>query len=218
MVNTGATVVLWLPSDPEEDEDYLVDWLDQGELQSKLAFPKKPTTLQVWVTQEDLWVYETLLEVIKKTNEAKGAERPDNTAVRTIVQLEVGARAAGPSTGQILIPQASTGEEGMGGEFGGEYGGYGGYGGEFGGEYGGYGGEGGEYSRGGGYGGEFGGEYGGEYGGGGRGGYGGEGGGGGDGTLLVRRYLNAEGEPDEGGSVRKCCFDRIPASCPFGCD
>ncbi len=199
----------------EEEEDYLVEWIDQGALQKKLDFPKKPTTLQVWVTQEDLWVYETLLKVIDQTNKAKGAVRPDNTAVRAIVQLQVGAMASSPSTGKVIIPQPTEGEGGGGGEYGGEYGGefggygggeYGGYGGggEFGGgygggEYGGYGG-GGEY---GGYGGggEFGGGYGGggEYGGGGRFGMGE--GGGGDGTLLSRRYLDAEGKPDEGGSV-----------------
>ncbi len=194
----------------DEDEDYLVEWVDQGELQRKLSFREKPKTIQVWVTQEDLWVYETLLKVISETNVAKGAQRPDNTAVRAIVQLQVGAMAANPSTGQVIIPQPSE-DEGGGGEFGefGDYGGYGGYGGgEYGGDYGagGYGGGefGGDYGAGGyGAGGEYGagGYGGGEFGAGGGYGMGGRGGGGGEGSLLMRRYLDAEGKPDEGGSV-----------------
>ena len=194
----GAAAV----ADPAEDEDYLVDWLDQGQLQQKLMFPGgKPTALQVWVTQEDLWVYETLLKVIKQTNQAKGAVRPDNTAVRMIMELQVGAMAATESMGQIIIPQPDAAAGGMMGERGG-YGGMmgeGGYGGMMG--EGGYGGMMGE----GGYGGMMGGE--GGYGGmmGERGGYGGMmgegGGGGGDATLLMRRYLNAEGKPEEAGSV-----------------
>lgn len=171
----------------DEQDDYLVQWLDQGELQRKLQFPTRPSHLQVWVTQEDLWVYETLLEVIKRTNKAKGATRPDNTAVHTIVQLQVGREAAmSKSTAQIIIPQA---DAGGGRGMMGEYGGYGGEMGGYGGEMGGYGGEMGGY----------GGEYGGEMGGYGRGM---DMEGGSDAAaLLANRYLNDEGEPDEGGSV-----------------
>ncbi|TWU28267.1 hypothetical protein [Bythopirellula polymerisocia] len=160
-----------------EDEDYLVQWLDQDNLRAKLFFDKKPSAMEIWVTQEDLWVYETLLNVIAKTNEARKATRPDNTAVRAILALEVGQAAslASSQPGRVYIPVASSGGMGEGG-YGGEMGGYGG-------EGGGYGGRGGE----GGYGGEFGG---------GMGGYGGEGmEGGGDELLLGSRYLGEDGTP-----------------------
>ena len=102
-----------------EDPDYIVDWLDQGNLREKLDFGNvKPTSLQIWVTQEDLWVYETLLQVIHNTNEARGATRPDNAAVRTIFRLEVGREAAQATreAPQVLMPSASTGLGGRGGE------------------------------------------------------------------------------------------------------
>jgi len=197
------------------EEDYLVQWVDQGALQRQLHFEKKPTALEIWVTQEDLWVYETLLHVIANTNNERGANRPDNTAVRAIIALQVGRAAVkdGKRRGNIVPPLVSGGSSSLGGDggYGGEgimgRGGYGmggegimGPGGEFGG--GGYGG--GEFGGGGYGGGEFGGGgYGGE--GMGYGGFGGEGygegglgmeGGAGENQILALRYLDtATGEP-----------------------
>ena len=180
---TGST-------DSGEEDDHLILWLDQDKLQRKLSFKTKPSAMKVWVTQEDLWVYETLLHVIAKTNKAVGATRPDNTAVRVIMTLQVGSEAAGQSTGQVHIPQAIEG--GGGGGMGGYGGGEGGMGGYGEGGMGGYG-EGGM----GGYGeGGMGG-----YGEGGMGGYGEGGmGGGGDEALTANRYLGPDGKPDPGGS------------------
>lgn len=100
-------------------EDYIVQWPEQDKLRAKLSFREaKPSAMQIWVTQEDLWVYETLLNVIARTNEARGATRPDNAAIRTILALEVGASASmGLSPGQIYMPSAAPGG-GMGGEGG----------------------------------------------------------------------------------------------------
>jgi hypothetical protein len=169
---------------PAADQDYLVEWADQDKLRAKLEFAtNKPTPLQIWVTQEDLWVYETLLRVIANTNKERGSTRPDNAAIRTILALEVGAGASLPSTARVYMPAAGADAGGLAG---------GGYG-ELGGEYGARGGE----MAGGGYGGEMGGEYGGR-----GGGYGGEMGGmaGGDpaamdATLLANRYLDDTGAP-----------------------
>ncbi len=165
-----------------EEEIFLVQWLDQTKLQQKLLFKSKPSAMQVWVTQEDLWVYETLLNVIANTNTARGASRPDNTAVRAIEILQVGSEASSPTTGRVFIPKPVAGAEGMGGgEFGGgEFGEYGG--GEYGDEFGD------EFAGGGEYGDEFGGGEFGEYGGSGMGG---------DAGLTVNRYLDAEGKPIE---------------------
>lgn len=175
----------------EEIETYLVQWLDQGELRSRLELDKVPSSLQIWVLQEDLWVYETLLKAIANTNKATGATRAERAAVQTIMELKVGQTAAGadPKAQRLAAPDASEAPvSGAGGFGGGEYG-------DFGGEYGGEGGFGGEYG-GGGFGGEYGGGgYGGEYGGGGFGGPGA----GGDGdlatVLLAGRYLGEDGAP-----------------------
>lgn len=95
------------------EEDYLVQWLDQDKLRSRLGFAtSKPSALQIWVTQEDLWVYEALLKVIANTNKARGATRPDNTAIHTIFALEVGASAAlgpGANKGMVYLPSGAAG-------------------------------------------------------------------------------------------------------------
>ena len=92
-----------------EVRDYLVDWLDQDQLNTKLTFARQPTAMQIWVTQEDLWVYETLLTVINRTNKARGATAAaDNAAIRVISTLEVGSRAAVAMSkaGNIIVPAA----------------------------------------------------------------------------------------------------------------
>ena len=115
----------------EEQEDYLVRWEDQGNLQDKLDFAKKPNYLKIWITQEDLWVYETLLQAIADTNEEKKSTRPDNTAIRVIHTLEVGREAAKLSRqSTVFMPSSEVGgQRGMGsrgafegeGDFGGGY-------------------------------------------------------------------------------------------------
>ena len=173
---------------PIEEEDYLVQWLDQGRVQQELSFPSRPRAMQIWVTQEDLWVYETLLNVIANTNKAKGATRPDNTAIRAIVALEVGREAAlaATATGNILMP-AGGAAGGYGGEMGGEMGGYGREGG---------GGEMGAYGRGG----EMG------------GGYGGEGGDESsiDAMLVAGRYVDDAGQPVADLESAGAQFRRLP--------
>ncbi len=118
----GAPVNPGQPLEPGEDEAYLVHWVDQNVLRARLDFSAaKPSATQIWVTQEDLWVYETLLNVIANTNKARKATRPDNTAIRMILALEVGtgaARATGMS-GYVLMPQAAAGGGAMSGELGG---------------------------------------------------------------------------------------------------
>ncbi len=95
-------------------EKYIVEWFNQAEVASKLNFVGKPTSLQIWITQEDLWVYETLLHVIADTNEANGATRPDNAAIRWIISLDVGEKAgtALKTPGMVaLAAAAASGED-----------------------------------------------------------------------------------------------------------
>jgi hypothetical protein len=104
----------------EQDEEHLVEWVDQQHVRDELDMPTTPTPMKIWVTQEDLWVYETLLGVIAQTNKAAGADRPSNAAVRVISSLEVGREAALESRthGRISIaaaPAGAAGEAGPGG-------------------------------------------------------------------------------------------------------
>lgn len=105
------------PNAPGMPKNYLVDWLDQGELRQKLDFEGvEPSSRKVWVTQEDLWVYETLLNVIKNTNDARGATRAaENAAIRVIVNLDVGQEAADAMNekGNIIMPAAAPGGDVM---------------------------------------------------------------------------------------------------------
>jgi hypothetical protein len=97
------------PGTALEDNDYICEWLDQNVIRDELNFPQRPSSLRIWVTQEDLWVYHTLLDVIAKTNQAAGATRMSNAAVKTVISLEVGQRAAPYSRapGRLAVPPAA---------------------------------------------------------------------------------------------------------------
>jgi hypothetical protein len=95
----------------EQEDDHIVQWLDQQHVRDELIMPTTPTSAKIWVTQEDLWVYETLLGIIAQTNKAAGADRASNAAVREISSLEVGRVAAVESRthGRIMMAQAAPG-------------------------------------------------------------------------------------------------------------
>lgn len=97
-----------------DDNDYIVEWdaADQALIRDKLNFPQQPRSLRIWVTQEDLWVYHTLLDVIAKTNQAAGATRNSNAAIPRVMQLAVGRTAGQESRkgGRLLMaPSAPQG-------------------------------------------------------------------------------------------------------------
>ena len=81
-------------ADGMPDDNYICEWQDQSVIRDELNFPLRPSSLRIWVTQEDLWVYHALLDVIAKTNQAAGATRQRNAAVKIVFSLEVGQRAA----------------------------------------------------------------------------------------------------------------------------
>jgi hypothetical protein len=148
----GGESMMSPTGEPDEmDDSYICQWLDQAYVREQLNFPTRPSSIRVWVTQEDLWVLKTLLTVIANTNKAAGATRRSNAAVKTIYSLEVGQRAAGYSrqSGRIYrVPVAAPvgGDMMLGAEGGGEMAGMTA---ESGGRYGAYGTGGGEYGRGG---------------------------------------------------------------------
>ncbi len=97
------------PDGMSDYNDYICEWQDQGKIRDELEFPQRPSKLRIWVTQEDLWVYHTLLDVIAKTNEAAGATRQSNAAVKIIYSLDVGPGAAQYShvSGKLAVPPAA---------------------------------------------------------------------------------------------------------------
>ena len=103
--------------------DAVVAWSasDQKRLFDSFKWEKPPSTTQVLLAQEELWVYGMFADVIKKMNE--GAAGPFNAPVSSVIELAVGYPAAeeqpgGQGTGRVFI-QAASGAGG-GGEFGGE--------------------------------------------------------------------------------------------------
>jgi hypothetical protein len=110
-----------------QDEDYICEWLDQGMVRMELDFPTSPSSMKIWVTQENLWVYYTLLDIIANTNTAAGADRKANAAVKEIISMQIGQPAAMASLArgrvEILQAPAAGGAEIIPGEGGGLEGG-----------------------------------------------------------------------------------------------
>lgn len=100
--------------DEPEQQDYLVVWEDQERIRAELEMLDTPSALRMWVTQEDLWVYETLLRSIATVNTESGADRYSNAAIRDIYAMEVGRLAAENQSSiqdRIYRPEAADGEE-----------------------------------------------------------------------------------------------------------
>jgi len=88
------------PIDPTEPMTGVVMWEERFELKSRFKWPNRPTTEHVRMAQEDLWVYEALLRVIRDTNVDPAATEPighHNAAVREIVSLKIGSETFGSS-------------------------------------------------------------------------------------------------------------------------
>lgn len=109
----------------DDGGNYICQWADEDQaiVRGELEFPETPSSLRVWCTQENLWVYHAMLEVIKNTNEAAGATRASNAAVRGVYTLQIGRRAAPESRTPNRIYKLPGGvpaaETGLGTEFGG---------------------------------------------------------------------------------------------------
>jgi hypothetical protein len=82
--------------DAATDQDLIgtVEWnkSDYENLVHQFEWPETPSTLAIVLAQEDLWVYEVLARVIRRTNE--GATGTANAAIKRINALEIGQNAA----------------------------------------------------------------------------------------------------------------------------
>jgi hypothetical protein len=94
-----------------DENDYICLWApaDQAFVRDDLNFRETPSSLKIWVTQENLWVYKTLLDVIAKTNRAANATRMSNAAIPEIGELSLGLRAAKGSRtpGRLAVKPAT---------------------------------------------------------------------------------------------------------------
>jgi hypothetical protein len=91
---------------------YTVQWENQDEVKKWLAFPggAPPTSFQVRLRQEDYWVYQALLNIIRATN----APAPYVPWIKRIEDMAIGANtaedfAAGMSKGHIAVLAAAEG-------------------------------------------------------------------------------------------------------------
>jgi hypothetical protein len=101
----------------------LVFW-DEGNqkgIQEPYKWVSRPSTLQVRLAQEDLWVYEALLRIIRNTNE--GTRDYFKVPVRRIEAVEIGQAAAGAfsrvGTADFSGGEAQAAGDGSGGGGGG---------------------------------------------------------------------------------------------------
>lgn len=86
-------------SDPNRFEpdllaQHMVSWdpADQSALYATFDWQKPPSTTQILLAQEELWVYQTLCDAIAAAN--AGATGSHNATIATISELAVGYRAA----------------------------------------------------------------------------------------------------------------------------
>ena len=99
----------------------VVEWneADYQKLESRFFWQQAPTTLAVVHAQEDLWVFEALLRVIKNTNE--GATNRNNAKVKRIDSLDIGRDAVAvwkTAENALGLQSQGTGTPGPGGHDG----------------------------------------------------------------------------------------------------
>ncbi len=89
------------------DEKIVWDSSNQQDVEKLLTFSKTPTSEVVWLTQEDLWVYQVLLTIIKQVNAGH-----DIPPVKRISSMLIGKKGADAfehsmkATDHIYHPQA----------------------------------------------------------------------------------------------------------------
>lgn len=106
------------PADKGVEMVGIVEWDGAEALPSRFRWETRPSTLEVRIAQEDLWVYEALLRVIKNTN--AGATAHYNAKVKRIIAMEIGQdvirgaaqrspRGGGPSGPMAIAPGMGAG-------------------------------------------------------------------------------------------------------------
>ncbi len=91
---TGSTVGSTARTGPRDDRIGTVEWnlQDLQRIRAQFDWPTTPTTFEVRLAQENLWVYEALLWIIRETN--AGATSYYNAPIKRIESLQIGQEAA----------------------------------------------------------------------------------------------------------------------------
>jgi hypothetical protein len=74
--------------DPEKEFTGIVDWDDFDQWGRLMTWDQAPSTQAIVLTQEDLWVLQSLLRVIRNVNE--GAKSQSAATIKRIAALEIG--------------------------------------------------------------------------------------------------------------------------------
>jgi hypothetical protein len=101
-----------------EESPYAVTWNaeNQNRIAASFKWDKVPSTAQVLLGQEELWVYGLLCDAVARVN--KSATGPHNAAIAVVDELSVGYPAAednpgGQAGGRITRVAAQAGADGM---------------------------------------------------------------------------------------------------------
>ena len=92
------------------DQSQLVIWNpdNQAIIEERFDWPSTPTTLQVLYAQEDIWVLENLIGIIKETN--GDVQTRSQAAIKQIAFIQLGSDVEKPSF-RVLVPQPMVGNE-----------------------------------------------------------------------------------------------------------
>ncbi|MDR2641169.1 MAG: hypothetical protein LBC74_00080 [Planctomycetaceae bacterium] len=92
-----------------EREVGIVEW-PNPEIRDIIKWEIKPTSIEVWYAQEDLWVYDSLISIIVKSNE--GASSPHSAVVKRIESMLIGQRASHELSSQLSVQSIGASEDG----------------------------------------------------------------------------------------------------------
>ncbi|MDR0392471.1 MAG: hypothetical protein LBH59_11225 [Planctomycetaceae bacterium] len=104
---SGRTTQRTLSANNLEREVGVVEW-PNPEIRNIVIWETSPTSTDVWYAQEDLWVYESLILVIEKSND--GASSPHSAVVKRIESMLIGQQASRELAQQLSVQLISTGE------------------------------------------------------------------------------------------------------------
>jgi len=93
----------------------IVDW-PNPEIFTIVTWPATPYSCQIWYAQEEVWVYDSLIGVVRNINKQVNATGPHNAAIKRIQAMLIGKNAANiAGSPGLLEPLGSfSGAGGMG--------------------------------------------------------------------------------------------------------
>lgn len=90
---------------PETGTDFVWESASQSDVKKSLFFPNTPTSAQLRQTQEDIWVYRSLLQIVQAMNDKQYVPVVKRLAVMDIGKKAGEAYQKGMGTGHIITRQ-----------------------------------------------------------------------------------------------------------------